>query len=470
MQHFVDGFIAQCRKHHLNAELILVEWNPPSERPPLEAALAWPADFGPASVRIVTVPSDLHATLPHSAALPLFQMIGKNVGIRRARGRFVLATNIDILFDDATVRYLRDRLAPGNMLRADRYDVPGDLRENMPFDRVLAECRGRWFQVHTRLGTLDASRRRLVGRDGGRVSRLLSLYCESQIFGWTEPVGRVGERFAQRLQQGCDAVLALHSLVTRDRLARGTEAALRAVRTWPGRLRREFAKVRPAATLPNRAYWRARRTLRRLPTIHLNAKLRSLHRKAGMALEQFPKAWALIGPLVRLTPQSPIQRRLARIRRLHTNGCGDFTLMTRDDWFRLRGYPEWPIFSWHIDSVLMFAASANDIPQVALNSGHRIYHIDHSKGSGWSPDGAAQLFARLDRNGAPYLSNELVQRKQIEFAEAPDTAIVNGEDWGLVEYTLAEREIDPTVHPMVVMRDPGEFFQSIPASILQARR
>ena len=54
-------------------------------------------------------------------------MIGKNVGIRRARGRYVLATNVDILFDDATVRYLRDRLRPGTMLRADRYDVPGDL-------------------------------------------------------------------------------------------------------------------------------------------------------------------------------------------------------------------------------------------------------------------------------------------------------------------------------------------------------
>ena len=156
MQHFVDGFIAQCRKHRLNAELILVEWNPPPERPPLEAALAWPADFGPASVRIVTVPPGLHASLPHSAALPLFQMIGKNVGIRRARGRFVLATNIDILFDDATVLLSARPAEARHLLRADRYDVPSDLPENMPFDRVLAECRRRWFQVHTRLGTLDA--------------------------------------------------------------------------------------------------------------------------------------------------------------------------------------------------------------------------------------------------------------------------------------------------------------------------
>src|SRR6516162_4361615 len=108
MQHFVNGFIAQCRKHQLNAELLLVEWNPPPEQPPLEAALEWPADFGPAIVRIVSVPPRFHASLPNSDALPLFQMIGKNVGIRRAHGRYVLATNMDILFDDATVLFLRD--------------------------------------------------------------------------------------------------------------------------------------------------------------------------------------------------------------------------------------------------------------------------------------------------------------------------------------------------------------------------
>ena len=29
MQHFVDGFVEQCKRHQLSAELILVEWNPP---------------------------------------------------------------------------------------------------------------------------------------------------------------------------------------------------------------------------------------------------------------------------------------------------------------------------------------------------------------------------------------------------------------------------------------------------------
>jgi hypothetical protein len=157
--------------------------------------------------------------------------------------------------------------------------------------------------------------------------------------------------------------------------------------------------------------------------------------------------------------------------RLHTNGCGDFTLLARDDWFRLRGYPEWPIFSWHIDSVLMFAAAANDISQVALDGRYRTYHIDHSKGSGWSHDGAAQLFARLDRNGVPYISNDLVLAKQFQFAENPESAIVNREDWGLAAHTLAERKIVPAaLHAATAMPRPQEFSQPMPAMSLEARR
>ena len=68
--------------------------NPPADKPPLVEALQWPADLGPCVVRVITVPHEIHARMAHSDALPLFQMIAKNVGIRRARGKFVLATNI----------------------------------------------------------------------------------------------------------------------------------------------------------------------------------------------------------------------------------------------------------------------------------------------------------------------------------------------------------------------------------------
>ena len=107
MQLFVNGLIAQCDRHRLPAELVLVEWNPPADRPRLAEVLEWPESEGWCDVRIVEVPHELHMRLEHADRLPLFQMIGKNVGIRRARGRFVLATNIDILFSDDLVAVSR---------------------------------------------------------------------------------------------------------------------------------------------------------------------------------------------------------------------------------------------------------------------------------------------------------------------------------------------------------------------------
>jgi hypothetical protein len=426
MQHFVSGFIAQCRKHQLNAELLLVEWNPPPERRPLEAALEWPTDFGPAIVRVVSVPPRLHATLPNSDALPLFQMIGKNVGIRRARGRYVLATNIDILFDDAIVLFLRDRLKPGIMVRTDRYDVPGDLATNVPFDRVLAECRRRFFQVHTRFGPFDVRRRGIVGQHERLAGRLLDLYCEVRIFGWSDPFTRAAWRLRRSVADRSHLFLS-HS---RDVLVRASQTALRALRSLASGVRHDLPKLWPLNTLPSRAYWRIRRALR--SGHRLWREINRISRKI---------AWFL---KLTIVPQSPAQRRLARMQHLHTNGCGDFTLLARDDWFRLRGYPEWPIFSWHLDSIFMFAASAHGVLEVALNSRYRIYHIDHSKGSGWSPDGAAQLFARLDRSGIPYISDHGVERKRREFSDTPSSAIVNDADWGLADFDLPEREIIPS--------------------------
>src|SRR5688572_18132065 len=86
MQAFTGGFIDPCNRHSLHAELLLVEWNPPPGRPRLAQALRWPDDPSPCEVRIVEVSESLHRRFAHAEALPLFQMIGKNVGIRRARG------------------------------------------------------------------------------------------------------------------------------------------------------------------------------------------------------------------------------------------------------------------------------------------------------------------------------------------------------------------------------------------------
>jgi len=413
MQHFVNGFIAQCRRHGLRAELIMVEWNPPLDRLPLKDVLEWPDDFGPAEVRIVEVPHDVHARFAHAEALPLFQMIGKNVGIRRARGKFVLATNVDILFDDALVCYLRDRLKRGTMLRADRYDVPSDIMIGPGFEDILADCAARFFQVQTRYGVFDVRERRLRGMSSGIEAGVMSMILGLRILG--KPFREPSRGLFEMIVTHCRIIMAIAcSLV--GHLAR--------------KLMRYVRHVTPLRRLPIRLYFLAQRIV--LFALRLATRLLRLIEALIVRTLNFAGL---------ATRGSFAFRRFRRARWLHTNGCGDFTLLSREDWFRLRGYAEWPIFSWHLDSLFMYAANAHGIRQVVLNENYRMYHIDHSEG--WSPEGERALFSRLNAKGIPFLTNEKLRDLQVSFANEPRNAIVNDEDWGLCKFALRETDVRP---------------------------
>ena len=141
MQTFLNSWIGQSNRHGLQSELIFVEWNPPPERPWLREALSWPAELGSCTVRFLEVPHEMHLRYRYCDALPLYQMIAKNVGIRRARGLFVLVTNIDIVFSDELVSYLAEgQLQNNRMYRIDRLDVSSDVPVDGTVDEQLRDA------------------------------------------------------------------------------------------------------------------------------------------------------------------------------------------------------------------------------------------------------------------------------------------------------------------------------------------
>ena len=275
--------------------------------------------------------------------------------------------------------------------------------------------------------------------------RLLALYCEAQIFGWSEPAGRIGGGFsaiAGRLEHG----QGLHRVVRPAQTCYGIERRCCKHFALPVRQCATSVEDHPTGDAAQTAHIGALSASSEVQTaskargIYAERLVTSRERiqwRAEISAEGVPLATA-----AEMTPQSPPAKAWP-VWGLHTNGCGDFTLLSRDDWFRLRGYPEWPIFSWHIDSVLCSRRAPATSRRSSLDAKHRIDHIDHSKGSGWSHDGAAQLFARLDRTACPTsATNSSCASTRI--CRRPRTqAIINGEDWGLVEYTLAEREVAP---------------------------
>ncbi len=392
MQHFVNGFIAQCNRHNLPAELIMVEWNPPADRPPLAEALSWPDDLGLAEVRIVTVPRELHATLDHSEALPLYQMIGKNVGIRRARAPYVLATNVDIIFNDALFKYMRDSLRSGVVVRVDRFDVPPDVPHGVSFDEVINFCDRSFYHVGTRLGMFDVKTGELLGIGDTLPGKLWAADYQSRLTAASE--SRRAPSWSESLNNW-SRMLGLAAQKTAERIV------FRFKRAWPPR------------------------------PIHLVSLARLLI-SVPVALVSAP-----VGAY-RWISQKSVRLNMSK---MHTFACGDFTLVARDDWFRLRGYAEWPMYSWHIDSVFMHAARAVGIRQVALGPEYRIYHVEQTAGSGWSPQASDKLFARLDAAGIPYLSDEKLKNLSLEFLRDKSSTILNDEDWGFAKHDLPTTNI-----------------------------
>jgi hypothetical protein len=150
---FVQSFDAQCRLFGLNAEVIIVEWNPPVDKPRLSGRLQWPVPSA-CTYRFIEVPSSLHERFQFADVLPLFQMIAKNVGIRRARGEFILATNIDIVFSNELVEWLAFRRLDRECLyRADRHDVGPDIPIDASLQAQMDYCATHQLRVHRKWGT-----------------------------------------------------------------------------------------------------------------------------------------------------------------------------------------------------------------------------------------------------------------------------------------------------------------------------
>jgi hypothetical protein len=123
---------------------------------------------------------------------------------------------------------------------------------------------------------------------------------------------------------------------------------------------------------------------------------------------------------------------------LHTNACGDFTLMARQHWFDLRGYPEFDLFSMNLDSVFCATAHHGGAPEAMLEDPMRIYHIEHGSGSGWTPEGQAKLFERIAAKGLSFVDNEEVLMWTAQMYRLNAPMIFNHEDWGLVGFDLKE--------------------------------
>eukprot|EP00741_Cyanophora_paradoxa_P022632 tig00021493_g21857.t1 len=120
-------------------ELVVVDWNTPPGRRSVMEEYEWPVRHN-LTYRFVRVPPGVHRRFPNHAKIPLFEWVGKNAGVRRARGEYVLVTNQDVLLPDAFFAALAARrLRPDAFYLARRFDANGTHLPEAPRAAVLAD-------------------------------------------------------------------------------------------------------------------------------------------------------------------------------------------------------------------------------------------------------------------------------------------------------------------------------------------
>ncbi len=133
--------VHQLERAGLASEILFTEWNPPQDRPLVIDSLDIPKTLDHVSIRGIIVPSVHHRRFEGNEERGVQPAEALNVGIRRARGRFVTAKSSDTFLTSEVVEMIARRdLDPDTMYRIDRCDVAieGDDFWELDDDSLMA--------------------------------------------------------------------------------------------------------------------------------------------------------------------------------------------------------------------------------------------------------------------------------------------------------------------------------------------
>jgi hypothetical protein len=327
MQTSLSTLAETAESEGLDYEIIVVEWNPPTDKKLIADLIQW-SQTQSGRLRFLEVPYSLHRTFPNHRELPFQEYIAKNVGIRRAKGEWVLACSPDVIFNNSLLATIaHGQLDKSTFYRIDRRDVGVQVPIDVPVQERFRTCSRQLIYINTQFGTIPVTD------------------------GWD------GE---------------LHSMT-----------GLVSSRKY----RREFARLRAETEL-----------------YHLFA----------------PKRLRENGATKRLLDN--LKRLKVPMHEVHTNASGDFLMMSRESWFKLRGYPEISTHA-HIDSFMCWTAAASGMKQQIIRGSARLYHQEHDRS-------LQETFPQTDRRTwEPFI---------LDIIENGVSPISNSDEWGLANERLKE--------------------------------
>lgn len=317
LQIFTYWSVHQLTKNKIQSELIFVNYNPVDGKP-IEDFIQWPTSNEWVTVRIITVPPSQHKTIVSELGnkdVPVLEYVAKNIGIRRARGKFILSMNPDILISEQIFSAFNS-LERGKFYRANRLDYNGNSDVNLN-DELYVQLRDYvtsiWFKgSHTNVSGFSLQKYKLL---------------------------------------------------------------------W-------FFK--------NIANWWKRNT------VHLDWILKRINITTYYHNMQF---------------------------KYHSNACGDFMLMDRESWAKLKGYKEASYISLHTDSLMIIQAAFSGLTEEIFTA--PIFHRQHER-----------RFDAHNRLTEDQIKVYHQYNDDVEKMKAENRPIVyNSENWGCQSIEFAEQRM-----------------------------
>ncbi len=128
-------------KYKIPSEIVLVEYNPVLNKKYFINELTIPKNPF-LSIRGIIVPSEFHNKVRKNN-IPLLEYIAKNIGIRRSYGKYIIATNPDIIISESLIKFISEnKLNPHCFYRTNRSDISiKKFDETMPEEIILEKCK-----------------------------------------------------------------------------------------------------------------------------------------------------------------------------------------------------------------------------------------------------------------------------------------------------------------------------------------
>jgi hypothetical protein len=353
---FINRWLHSIKKYNLNCELIIVDWN---SKIPLRKIIKTSLSNKKETIKIIEVPARIHEKIKNSKKINFFQMIAKNVGARRANGKFLIFTNVDIIFSEKFFSYLKNNTIKNETIyRTNRHDVDLKNLKNYLISEDIIE------KLTTHIQKINYTY---------DIKKNKKIYLRKTFINLLIQLGRNALHIS---------LLIYISFI--DFLA----------------------------------------NLLKLKTS--NIKLLNLKKIILNNLKLF-KDMFNINNLKTLFDK-----------KLHTNACGDFTMIDKKSFYKMNGYNEFEGFSWHIDSLLLFKAYYY-FKLNFINLKFPIYHINHEPGKTYSENKKISI-KKIKRIKLDFITDEkllnLIKNYRLKKLDNNDK-----KNWGLAKEKLSIHNI-----------------------------